>query len=68
MPRGNSKESQRWAYRVSSILFPVAKYLDADADRGGELDLRKPHKPAQSRHVRTRVKVAADKASSKTRR
>ena len=53
MPRGNSKESQRWAYRVSSILFPVAKCMDADADRCGELDLRKPHKPAQSRHVRT---------------
>jgi len=53
MPRGNSKESQRWAYRVSSILFPVAKCMDADADRGGELNLRKPHKPAQSRHVRT---------------
>ena len=53
MPRGNSKESQRWAYRVSSILFPVAKCMDADTDRGGELNLRKPHKPAQSRHVRT---------------
>ena len=51
MPRGNSKESQRWAYRVSSILFPVAKCMDANADCGGELDLRQPHKSAQRRHV-----------------
>ena len=53
MSRGNSKESQRWAYRVSSILFPVAKCMDANADCGGELDLRQPHKSAQRRHVRT---------------
>lgn len=39
MPRGNSKESERRPFGPSPVLFPVAKRVNADADRRSELDL-----------------------------
>src|SRR5215831_12451779 len=51
MPSDNSQERQRWAFRPTSPLLPLAQCVNADAQCLGERFLAQPHKAAQGGYV-----------------
>jgi len=57
----NAQECQRRPFRLAPILLPVAKGMDADSERFGELRLRQPYEATQRSHV-ARLKLSAHDA------
>lgn len=52
MPGGNSQQRDRRTIRPATSLFPIAKRMNADPHRPGELRLRQADESAKSGDVR----------------
>ena len=62
VPGSDAQQSKGWPLRTPSTLFPIAKRMNADAQRLGELFLGQAGKPAKRRDVFFWIDLAADDA------
>lgn len=60
MPRGDAKQSERWAFGHPSILLPVAERVHADTERLGESGLREADEPSQRGDISRRKLTTHD--------
>jgi hypothetical protein len=65
MAGGNSQQGKRRPFGSPSVLFPVAKSMNADAHGCRELLLSQPNKAPQSGNICTRLELPLDQPTSK---